>query len=124
MTKPFPDHVVAEARALQREGRSWHEIALRLKVTVPGIRRRLDPQYRAVRNEAARKTMRERRPWSSTEPSTARREAGITSYGNVHIPPDVLAERDIALSQQTDLTAQAFGDPPPSRSALGKRLSR
>lgn len=33
-------------------------------------------------------------------------------------PPDVIAEREEAMSAPRSLTALAFGDPPPSRSAL------
>lgn len=36
------------------------------------------------------------------------------------VPPDVLAERDRAMNEELSLSAVAFGDPPFSRSALGK----
>lgn len=43
----------------------------------------------------------------------------------IHIPLDVMAERDERLAEQPrDLTAAFFGDPPLRYSALGKKLAQ
>lgn len=39
----------------------------------------------------------------------------------IAIPPEVLAERELALSAHRDLTSEAFGDPPAGRSALDRK---
>ena len=114
MAPRIPDAVVEKARALRATGISIYAVADTLGYSREGIRLALTPSYREARNAQNRNRHRKsRRALGKPEPRYVMPP---------HCPEEVLAERDIAMSQQTDLTAQVFGDPPPSRSALAKRL--
>jgi hypothetical protein len=115
MPPPIPAAVIEKARALRATGISLVAVADTLGYSREGLRLALDPAYREARNAQGRARKRK-----------SRRAEGKPEARYImptKCPPEVLAERDRALSQQTDLTAQVFGDPPPARSALGKRIS-
>ena len=115
MPARIPDVVVEKARQLRATGVSIFAVAETLGYSREGIRLALDPVYRESRNAHNRDRKRKSRR------ASGKPEPRYITPG--HCPPEVLAERDIALSQQMDLTAQVLGDPPPSRSALAKRTS-
>lgn len=116
MTACIPAAVVEKARQLRATGISLIAVAETLGYSRECLRLALNPASREARNAYRRGRVRK-----------SRRAAGKPEPRYVtpaRCPPEVIAERDIALSQQTSLTALVFGDPPPGRSALDKRMSR
>lgn len=79
---------------------------------------------RALRPDAyARRKERERvRRLKDKEITAALRASGALTAAYSRAPPDhVIEERDRALAGTRDLSAIAFGDPLPGRSALDRR---
>ena len=84
------------------------------------IGRTRSPQAKARRNERDR-AMRQRDKQTMAE----LRAAGILPVAYSRQPPDhVIAERDAAIAAPRELSAVAFGDPLPGRSALDRRGER
>lgn len=131
---PIADHGLspeawAEASKLLRQHYSWGHVAERIGVTRYVLYCAFRPGFREkcrIRQSINRRKPRaERRPWSSKSfyekygPHTA---VGYTAQdAKVVIPETVEQERARLSEYQPDITAALFGDPPPWRSALGRR---
>lgn len=108
------DKQVERATKLLADGHSWRAIAAEVGASHDGIRRRVDPKYRAMKNEASNKANRR---YSSTYYGST----GVSA--NVHSkrpPEEVIAECAMAHARRRSLTAEVLGDPLPGRSALDK----
>jgi hypothetical protein len=73
------------------------------------------------RNYAARNYKARVRPYAGKAPGLSVSKVIVQSREAVRVPQSVLFERDRAMLAPRSLTAQAFGDPMPGRSALDKR---
>jgi hypothetical protein len=109
---------ISEARKLIAKGYSWPKVAKFFGVSIEGLRRNLDHNYRDRRNERASIS---RRKIESGE----RRDVGdISLRGRVDkcdIPADVIADRDARARAPISMSAAFFGDPPQGYSALDGR---
>ncbi len=77
------------------------------------------PQAKARRNERDRAMRRE-----NNKVIAEMRAAGVLPPAYSKQPPDhVIAERDAAIAAPREMSAIAFGDPLPGRSALDRRRS-
>ena len=102
------------AERMLKAGRArWTDIARATGFSAEKVRRRLDPEYRRRRNQRAN----ESRVRILAEITPAARIVGTARVS----PKD--AERAIAAipPDTRNLTARAFGDPLPGRSALDQR---
>lgn len=99
---------VEEARQLRAQGMSYERIAKKIGVGDKAVRLQLNPKFAESQRERKREENQFRR-------------SGVVAGVRLSIPPEVLRERDEALSHVPTLTAALFGDPPPSRSALAQR---
>lgn len=53
--------------------------------------------------------------------NSARARANSSMAGNVRVPPELIAERNVRSAARRDLTAVFFGDPPQGYSALDRK---
>lgn len=109
------DDQVARATKLLAEGHSWRAIAAEVGTSHDGIRRRVDPKYRAMKNEIASR---------SNNKHGNERYASTGVSANVHhkrAPDFVIDECVMAHARPRSLTQSICGDPLPGRSALDKQ---
>ena len=125
MPRPLSDELVEQARVLREQHcLNWSETARRLSLKSPeGIRRRLDPAYRAAKNAKCAAYSRgggERRRRPELASGTGYHRAGHVDGGRAAPPAHVIAEAERAASAPRTLSMLQFGDPPPGRSALDR----
>lgn len=98
----YTPKVVSRARELIDQGMKWSRVAARLGVTENGLRRRLDARFSDVRTQGRRSARGLVAPAGESRLRESEAEEIIAT-----IPPDT-----------RNMTARAFGDPLPGRSAL------
>ena len=85
------DAQVERGMKLSAEGHSWRAIAAAIGTSHDGIRRRIDPKYRAMKNETSNKSNRRSEYYSST---------GVSAdVDRKHAPEFVIIERSIAQAK-------------------------
>jgi hypothetical protein len=105
----YGPEVLRAASALRDAGVRWHQIAKRLGAGADGLRRRLDPEFRAKRNVQINEAY-------------GRRVVGRPASSSGRVPADEV--RRLMASVPVDTRSQSarlFGDPMPGRSALDRR---
>jgi hypothetical protein len=109
----YGPETVARAKALRDEGVKWETIAKKLGVGADGLRRRLDPAYRAKRNQ-------------QNAVVRTQRSLGLRNmYRTAHLPADEMARILATVPVDTrGRMARVMGDPLPGRSALDQKRAQ
>ncbi len=107
-------HQKRRALAAREARKPWRTIAAELEVSVSVLRRELDEGYREEENAKKAAYMRDYRKNSGPPPSPPAAPRPQANTG----PPVPLRPQ---YTPHTSITAILMGDPPPERSALGRR---
>ena len=128
MPQPLTPHLIERAKLMRMDHASWNAIAKTLDVSEYCMRCAVDAAYRDYRRQieiSRRKSERKTEPKSERIRPKLNHAVQHVVHSHTHLaPPEVLAERDMALEQrleQRSITAQLLGDPLPCRSALHQR---
>lgn len=108
--------VAAAVESARKSGRVvWRRLSAAFGLPTETLRRRFDPGFAIMRAEAIRRRKAER----GRQTGSIRVEAEPS-----YIKADAEARRALIPDDTRNLSARAFGDPLPGRSALDKRLNR
>lgn len=102
---------IAFARRARARGMAWEWIAREIGCTPDTVRRRLDPEWRQVRNNGISQAKRARAEF---------RGDGYRIESRPLAPPDALADRERRLLSDLTPNQMVLGDPAPGRSALDR----
>src|ERR1700674_606642 len=122
--RPLSPEQQAEARRLLADGATWGELARHFGYSYSGLRRQLDPEFRASMNASARNVEANKltgrppgRPPATGHQSAAPFEPSGVRVMDGQMPRNPLYDpRRDGIQQPRDLTAVLMGDPPVGRS--------
>jgi hypothetical protein len=116
VNRPIDPAVAIEMQRLRRDCcLSYNAIARILGLSYDGVRRNLDPEFKARRNESMLK---------SYSGPLLLGSGPIGSAGtpeDSRVPACVLAERDRRRTHEISIRCDVLGDPEPGRSALDRQ---
>jgi hypothetical protein len=108
----IPDGILAQAKALRKEGMAWEAIAARIGFHKETVRRRLDPEFR-VRTARAKAA----KARADKDSFNAVRRSLSPHSNNVGRPPlnadELRARRSLIPLDTRDNTGRLLGDPIP-----------
>ncbi len=91
-------------------GHTWDRIGELFDCTGETVRRAVDPEFRAKRNQGIREARQQRRDWAGGDL--------LRVQPKYRPDPCVIAERDSRADYIQTPNMAVLGDPPPGRSAL------